>query len=96
MKGRDLAANNIVASAVWRNYIKQIWAQHCSLDSTNDNFWPHTFFDSESEKWFTKSNIGSWDLCYDETDNEWNLKKRTSDDEDSNSRSYLQMDNAPY
>jgi len=96
MKGRDLAANNIVASAVWRNHVKQIWREKCSLDSSNDNFWPQTFFDSKSEKWYNNDEEGDWLLCYNETDEEWELLYNDSGDELSNSRPYKMLEEAPY
>jgi len=96
MKGRDLAANNIVASAVWRNHVKQIWEEKCSLDSSNEKFWPQTFFDPISEKWYTNDDDGEWLLCYDEADEGWELISNNPEEEVTNSQAYQMMEDAPY
>ena len=96
MKGRDLAANNIVASAVWRNHVKQIWSENCSLDKDDEKFWPQTFFDPKSEKWYTLDTEGNYHLCYDEIDDEWELLFNDSGEEIANSQAYKMMEDAPY
>ena len=96
MKGRDLAANNIVASAVWRNHVKQIWSEKCSLDCADDTFWPQTFFDPKSERWYTLEDDGDWLLSYHDADEEWELSLNDSEDEVPNSKAYKMMEDAPY
>lgn len=94
--GRDLASNNMVASSVWRTCVKPVWSERCSLNCSDDKFWPETFFDPESENWYTKDSNGKYLLSFDEMDEEWNLEINTDEQSIPLSRSYAKMDIQPF
>ena len=94
--GRDLASENMVAASVWRGSVKPIWNEHCSLDPSENKFWPETFFDPDSEKWYTKDQAGNFNLIYDETDEEWSIDKKDEENTNSAARSYRQLLDSPY
>lgn len=95
--GRDLASNNMVASSVWRNSVRPFWADNCSLDCVDENFYPIIFFDPSSEQWFEKDVSGDWMLSYVDSDEEWILNKLAPGSRPTvYSRMYVKLEQSPY
>ena len=95
--GRDLASNNMVASSVWRNIVRPYWAENCSLNCVEENFYPLVFFDPSSERWFQKEESGTWMLSYVDSDEEWILNELSPGSRPTGySRMYVKLEDNPY
>ena len=94
--GRDMASHNGTASGIWRNHVKPIWYEECSNNPNDEKFYPETFFDPESEKWYSKNGVGNWILAYDETDQEWTILQRDPSSDEQYSRYYSVLESQPF
>jgi len=94
--GRDMCKDGLYGLDNWDSYIKPIWDKYCSVNPEDDNFFPMSFYDYDTEKWFGKDNGGSNCLVFDDISKGWRIEPIGYDlDEDEVSRIYKEIDR-PY
>jgi hypothetical protein len=66
------------AKIIWDEVIEPIWSQYCSLDFTDNNFFPTHFFSPFDDEWFAEEPTGDLLLVFNTIDEEWRTEKRAT------------------
>lgn len=94
--GRDMCKDGMYGkNLVWDDIVLPIWNNHCSADPENDNFFPESFFDPESEKWYGHDENGDFTLSFDKINKGWSIEENGSKEDEEIYRLYNQI-SRPY
>jgi hypothetical protein len=94
---RDFYKDGVHGMDVWESHVKELWGKKCSIDSSEDEFFPLVFFDPDAEKWYTKDEVNPTNiLAFDKSDKTWRVVAvGTGVGDDEVSRNYKEI-SRPY
>ena len=80
----SFVTNESTAKTIWDEVIEPIWEKYCSVNPTDDKFFPTHFFSPFDEKWYRQDNHGDYVLIFDTDEEEWRVEQKATASFNSN------------